>query len=347
MEKSLSEIVAITGGRIRGDADLLISDVAPLKEAKSGELTFMAGRPSLKAIEGTGASAVIAKPDAALDDARTDGPALILVENPHLAFAKAISLFRPAPKPSPGVHTGAEIGEGVLLGKGVSIGPFAVVEEGAEIGDEVILHASVVIERHARIGAGSIIHAGAVVRQFCEVGKRVIIHCNAVIGSDGFGYAREGQRYVKIPQMGRVRLGDDVEIGASATIDRATLGETVIKRGTKIDNLVQIAHNVTIGEDVVLAAQTGIAGSTSVGEGSQFGGQVGVGGHIDIGARTLIGAKSGISQNLPGEAAFSGIPAIPHGKWLRAQAIYAKLPELKKKIKELEKRIQELENNSD
>ncbi len=343
MEKNLGEIISLTGGRIKGDSSLLISDVARLEDAGAGDITFMAGRPSVEALTATTASAVITSDSPDLEDITLAGRALVVVENPHLAFAKVISLFRPPYEPCPGVHPSAEIGEGVVLGKGVSIAPFVVVGEGAVIGDEVTLHASVVIGRGAQIGAGSIIHAGAVVREGCELGRRVILHCNAVIGSDGFGYASEGGRYLKIPQVGTVRLGDDVEIGAATTIDRATIGETVVKRGTKIDNLVQVAHNVTIGEDVVLAAQTGIAGSTAVGNGSQFGGQVGVGGHIKIGPRTLIGAKSGISQDLPGEAAFSGIPAIPHGKWLRAQALYAKLPELKKKIKELEKRLEELE----
>jgi len=347
MEKHLSEIISLTGGCIRGDSDIVIRDVAQLEDAGAGDITFMAGRPSVNALGATGASAVITADSPALDDITLTGRALIVVENPHMAFAKVIPLFRPPREPYPGIHPTAEIDEGAVLGKGVSIGPFAVVAEGAVIEDEVTLHASVVIERGARIGAGSIIHAGAVVREDCKLGRRVILHCNAVIGSDGFGYASEGGRYFKIPQVGTVRLGDDVEIGASTTIDRATLGETVIQRGTKIDNLVQVAHNVTIGEDVVLAAQTGIAGSTEVGTGSQFGGQVGVGGHIKIGPRTLIGAKSGISQDLPGEAAFSGIPAIPHGKWLRAQVLYAKLPELKKKIKELEKRLKELEEGSE
>ena len=348
MQKSLAEIIALTGGRLLGDGSVLIMDVASLEEAALGEITFIAGKYSQKSLGKTNASAVIVEDSAAFqgNDAGPQSRALILVDNPHLAFAKVLTLFRPGHTPEPGIHAVAEIAEGVELGKGVSIGPFVAVAEGVVLEDGVTLHASVVIGRNARVGAGSVIHAGAVVMEECIIGKRVIIHSNAVIGSDGFGYAREGSRYVKVPQVGRVRLGDDVEIGASVTIDRATLGETVIKRGAKIDNLVQVAHNVTIGEDVVLAAQTGIAGSTSIGEGSQFGGQVGVGGHITIGPRTLIGAKSGISQNLPGEAVFSGIPAIAHGKWLRAQAIYAKLPELSKKVKDLEKRLAELEKET-
>lgn len=349
MQKSLDEITVLTKGRLKGDGALLISDVAPLEEAREGEITFIAGTFSLKALGGTAASAVIVAESAAkaLQSGGLDpeGPALILVKNPHLAFAALIPLFRPPAPPAAGIHPRAEISEGAVLGSGLSIGPFVVVEEGAVIEDDVVLHGSVFIGRKTRVGAGSVIHAGAVVREDCLIGKRVIIHSNAVIGSDGFGYAKDGGRYVKVPQVGRVVLGDDVEIGASVTIDRATLGETLIKRGVKIDNLVQVAHNVTIGEDVVLAAQTGIAGSTSIGAGSQFGGQVGVGGHIKIGPHALIGAKSGISQDLAGSAAFSGIPAMAHGRWLRAQALYAKLPELKKRLQGLEKRLRELEES--
>ncbi len=343
MKKSLGEIVTLTGGSLLGDASLLIRDVAPLEEAGEGEITFIAGKSPLKSLEKTGASAVVVSEVQVLPDLELKDRALILVDNPHLAFARLIELFRPAVKPPVGIHSSAEISEGAELGGGLSIGPFVVVEEGAHIEEGVALHASVVIGRGARIGAGSIIYAGAVVREGCVLGRRVIVHSNAVIGSDGFGYARDGAGYVKIPQVGSVRIGDDVEIGACVTIDRATLGETVVKRGAKIDNLVQVAHNVTIGEDVVIAAQTGIAGSTSIGEGSQFGGQVGVGGHIKIGPRTLMGAKSGISHNLPGESAFSGIPAMPHGQWLRAQALRSRLPELKKRITILETKLKKLE----
>ncbi len=347
MAKTLAEIHGLTGGRLVGDGTLLIRDVAPLDRAGEGEITFFAGRkPGLKDIEATAASAVIARDTKELRSACLGQKALILVDNPQLAFARVTELLRPSPPPPPGVHPRAEIGRGVSLGDGVSIGPLAVVEDGAEIGAGAVLHASAVVGRGARIGEGSVLHAGAVVREGCVLGKRVIVHSNAVIGSDGFGYARDGARYCKIPQTGIVRVGDDVEIGACAAIDRATLGETVIGRGTKIDNLVQVAHNVTIGEDVVIAAQTGIAGSTSIGSGCQFGGQVGVGGHIRIGDGVQVGAKSGISHDLPGGAPFSGIPAMPHGRWLRAQALYARLPELKKRIDDLERKIRELEEGA-
>jgi UDP-3-O-[3-hydroxymyristoyl] glucosamine N-acyltransferase len=343
MAKSVAEILDLTGGRLVGDGSLPVRDAAPLESATEGEITFIAGRPRLNDIEASAASVIIARDTEELRSASVKQKALILVDNPQLAFARVLELLRPAPAPYPGVHPRAEIGRGVTLGRGVSIGLLSVVEEGAEIGAGAVLHASVVVGRGARIGEGSVIHAGAVVREGCVLGKRVVVHCNAVIGSDGFGYARDGARYYKIPQTGIVRVGDDVEIGACVAIDRATLGETTIGRGTKIDNLVQVAHNVTIGEDVVIAAQTGIAGSTSIGRGCQFGGQVGVGGHIKIGDGVQIGAKSGISHDLPGGAPFSGIPAMPHGRWLRAQAMYARLPELRKRIDELERRLRELE----
>ncbi len=343
MEKSVEEIAAIVGGSIVGDRALLIRDAAPIDSAGPGEIAFAAGSRPLGAIRATGATAVIARDTEELRSVTLRNKALILVPNPQLAFAKVLELLRPGARPFPGLHPRASIAKGAVLGKDLSIGPYVVVEEGAEIGPGVVLHASVVVGRGARIGEGSVLHAGVVVGERCVLGRRVIVHPNAVIGSDGFGYAREGARYYKIPQTGTVRVGDDVEIGACVTIDRATLGETVIGRGTKIDNLVQVAHNVTIGEDVVIAAQTGIAGSTKIGSNCQFGGQVGVGGHIKIGDGTQIGAKSGISQDLPGGAPFSGIPAMPHAKWLRAQAMYARLPEMKKRVDELERRLRQVE----
>ncbi|MDO8427458.1 MAG: UDP-3-O-(3-hydroxymyristoyl)glucosamine N-acyltransferase, partial [Deltaproteobacteria bacterium] len=274
-----------------------------------------------------------------------EGRNFIIVKNPQLAFAKLIDLFRPAKLPVPGIHPKAEVHPGARIGKDASIQAFVVVEDGADIGARSILFPNVYVGRNASVGEGSILYPGVAVREDCIVGSRVIIHCNAVVGSDGFGYARDKKAYHKIPQRGIVRIGDDCEIGACATIDRATLGATVIGRGTKIDNLVQIAHNVLVGEDSIMAAQTGIAGSAKIGNCTQFGGQVGVVGHIEVGDNAMVGAKSGVTNSVPQGAAVSGIPAIPHGEWLRSAAIFGKLPELKKRIAELEKRVKELEDN--
>ena len=232
---------------------------------------------------------------------------------------------------------------GAKIGKGVSIQSFCVVEDGSEIGDGTVLYPGVCIGKGALVGAGCVLYQGVVIREGCRIGDNVIIHCNSVVGSDGFGYARDGAKYVKVPQRGIVILADDVELGACVTVDRATIGETVIGRGTKIDNLVQIAHNVKIGEDTVIVAQAGIAGSTRVGSRAQLGGQVGVAGHITIGDEVGVGAQSGVTGDLPSRGVFSGMPAIPHGEWLRAAVVFPKLPELKKKIAELEKRLAELE----
>ncbi len=342
VKKSVKELAELLGGGFSGDGSEVISGVASLADALKGDVTFVSGGRNLKLLSETRASAVIVK-DSGFFRKAGSGLNLILVPNPPLAFAEVIGIFRPAFRPAPGIDPKAAVHPGAVIGEGVSIQAFSVVEEGAEVGGGVILYPGVYVGRGASIGGDTVIYPGAAVMERCVVGSRVIIHCNAVIGSDGFGYARDGDAYRKIPQTGIVRVCDDVEIGACATIDRATLGETVVGRGTKIDNLVQVAHNVRIGEDTVIAAQTGIAGSTIIGSGVQFGGQAGVAGHIKIGDRSVVGAKSGVARDIPAASVFSGFPAIPHGQWLRAQNLYAKLPELKKKIEELEKIVRGLE----
>lgn len=334
----------MTAGRVAGNADAVIEDVAAIDAAGPGEITFLADRANAKLLKSTKASAVIVKEG---EYEETSGLNLVLVKNPQIAFAALLEVFRPGYLPGPGVHPLAAVHAGARLGEGVSIQAFAVVEDGASIGKGAVLFPGVYIGKDAEIGEAAVIYSNVSVREGCKVGARVVIHCNSVIGSDGFGYAWEGGRYFKLPQRGIVRVEDDVEIGACVTVDRAALGETVIGRGSKIDNLVQIAHNVRIGDNAIIVAQAGIAGSTRVGSRVQIGGQVGIVGHIDIGDGVMIGAKSGVSADLPSGGVFSGIPAIPHGEWLRAQSIYAKLPELKKKILELEKRLKALEEKPD
>lgn len=339
MVKTVEELAKTVGGSFTGNGAEAINDVAPLEEAGPGQITFISDQKYLKLLDSTKASAVILK------EGRYEaaGISLIMVKDPQAAFSKVIDIFRPAAHPLPGVHPKSEVHATALLGKGVSIQAFTVVEEGAKIGDGAVLYPGVYIGRNADIGDNAILYSGVAVREGCKVGNRVIIHCNSVIGSDGFGYSREGAKSIKIPQRGIVRIEDDAEIGACVTVDRATIGETVIGRGTKIDNLVQIAHNVKVGEDAIIVAQAGIAGSSKIGNRVILGGQVGIVGHINIGDGVMIGAKSGITSDVPKGAVLSGIPAIPHGDWLRAQSLYAKLPELKKKIADLEKRVRELE----
>jgi UDP-3-O-[3-hydroxymyristoyl] glucosamine N-acyltransferase len=342
-EKRIDELAALTGGRIIGDPTVRISAVASLEEAGEGEITFVADKRRMKLLKSCRATALILEDREYATEYRLGAFNLLLVQNPMLAVAKILELFRPLELPVPGVHASAVVHESALLGPEVSIGASTVVEAGAKIGAHTILMPGVYVGRGAEIGTDSIIYPGAAIRERCSVGSRVIIHCNAVVGSDGFGYTKDGDAYYKIPQTGIVRIGDDVEIGACVTIDRATIGETVIQSGTKIDNLVQIAHNVKVGEHSVIAAQTGIAGSATVGSRVQMGGQSGVNGHIEIGSDAVVGAKAGVVQDMPSGAVYMGFPAIPRGEWLRAQNLFAKLPELKKKLNELKKRIQALE----
>ncbi|MCL4874110.1 UDP-3-O-(3-hydroxymyristoyl)glucosamine N-acyltransferase [bacterium] len=337
--KRLSELAALVGGTVRGEGSATITGAAPLGEAGPGDVSFAAGKKHAGLISKTRASAVVVR-DAG---GAPDGLNLILVENPEIAFARILGVLRPQTLPAPGVHPGAEVHPGAKLGAGVSVQAFAVVEDGASVGDRTVLFPGAYVGRGAEIGPDCVIYPGVAIREGCRIGARVIIHCNSVIGSDGFGYARDRAKYIKMPQAGIVRIGDDVEIGACVTIDRATMGETVVGRGTKIDNLVQIAHNVKVGEDTVLVAQAAIAGSARVGSRVQVGGQSGVNGHISIGDDVGIGARSGVAQDVPPRSIYTGYPAIPHADWLRAQNVYSKLPELKKKIAELEKRIAELE----
>lgn len=338
MQKTLEELALLTGGRVSGDASAVITGVASIEDAGQGDITFLADKRLSGFLASTKASAVITGAEAA------GGVNQLIVKNPLLAFSAILDVFRPAELPQPGISPKAEIHPGAILGSGVSIQAFAVVEAGAKVGDRVALFPGVYVGKNAGIGDDSVLYPGVAVREECRIGKRVIIHANTVVGSDGFGYVREGAKYIKVPQRGIVRIEDDVELGACVTVDRATIGETVIGSGSKIDNLVQIAHNVKIGSDTVMAAQTGIAGSTRVGSRVQFGGQVGLAGHITIGDDSMIGAQSGVMSDLPGKAAWSGSPAMPHRDWLRAQAVFSKLPGLKKKVEELEKKIKEIEN---
>jgi UDP-3-O-[3-hydroxymyristoyl] glucosamine N-acyltransferase len=238
---------------------------------------------------------------------------------------------------------GAFVSPEATLGSDITVYPGAYVADDVKIGNRVVIHPGAVIYEGAIIGDDVIIHSNVSIRERCRVGNRVILHNGAVIGSDGFGYAPDGKSYFKIPQIGIVVLEDDVEIGANTTIDRAALNVTLIRRGTKIDNLVQVAHNCTIGENSAIAAQTGIAGSTYVGSNVTVGGQVGIVGHLKICDNTMFGAKTGVMSNIDKPGAFSGYPAIPHKEWLRTSAVYSKLPEMRRTVSALEKRIAELE----
>lgn len=338
MEKSLKELAEHLGGTVIGDENLLIKGLASLDDAREDQITFLANPKYAAKVATTRAAAVVLPPGA-----ERHGKNAIELKNPYLAFAKLLTIFhvrRPAAK---GVMDGSFVGEKVVMGEEVTIYPGAYVADGVRLGARVVIHPGAVVYEGAELGDDVTIHANVTVRERCRIGNRVIIHSGAVIGSDGFGYAPDGKGWYKIPQIGIVVIGDDVEIGANTAIDRAALETTLIGRGTKIDNLVQIAHNCQIGENCMIVSQVGISGSAKLGEHVTLAGQVGVAGHLEIGANTMVGAKSGVPGNLPANGMFSGIPTIPHREWLRSMGTVPKLPEMRKTLAAMEKRIQELE----
>jgi UDP-3-O-[3-hydroxymyristoyl] glucosamine N-acyltransferase len=336
---TLCEIAARLDCRLEGDGGIEIRGVAGIDEAAPGDLTFFANPKYAPELRRTRASAVILAEDA--------GPApcaMLRVRHPYLAFAKAVEIFADPWRPAPGVHRLAFVGEGVELGAGVSVGPFAVIGDRVRLGANTIVHAHVTIGRDAQIGDDCLLHARVSIRERVRLGRRVVVQDGAVIGSDGFGFAQrpDGTHY-KIPQIGTVVVDDDVEIGANTAIDRPAVGETRIGPGSKIDNLVQIAHGVRIGRNVLLAAQVGVAGSTTLEDSVTLAGQVGVAGHLTLGKGVIATAQSGIPNSVEAGAFVSGYPAIPNREWLRASAVFRKLPELRRTVSELERRIVELE----
>lgn len=337
-KKRLAELAALVKGELVGDPELLISGVADFDSAGEGEITFVADLKHGARLAECRASAIIV-PTALTGIA---GPA-IRVRDPYLAVARIHALFVEEPFVAAGIDARAVVGHDCHIPAEVSIRPLAFLGNRVRLGQRVTLHPGVVVYDDVVIGDDVVLHANVTVGHGCRIGNRVIIHSGAVIGSDGFGYATDGNgHHVKRPQVGMVQIDDDVEIGANTCIDRATFGKTWVKRGTKIDNLVQLGHNVVIGEDVLLVSQVGIAGSTTVGDNAVLGGQVGLGGHIRLGDRVMIAAKSGVHNNLEPGAVVAGIPAIPHKTWLRSSAAYAKLPEMVRELRELRRKVAEL-----
>ncbi|HVL67791.1 MAG TPA: UDP-3-O-(3-hydroxymyristoyl)glucosamine N-acyltransferase [Vicinamibacterales bacterium] len=335
----LSELAERLECRLEGDGDLDVQRVTGIEDAGPGDVTFFANARYAAALRTTRASAVILG-----EDAGAAPCAMLRTKNPYLAFARAVGLFADDWKPAPGVHPRAWVTDGATIASDASVGAFAVVEEGARIGARTIVYPHVTIARGAEIGDDCVIHARVSIRERARIGHRVVIQDGAVIGSDGYGFARAADgTHVKIPQVGGVVIEDDVEIGANTTIDRPAVGETRIRAGAKIDNLVQIAHGVTIGRNVLLAAQVGIAGSTTIEDAVTLAGQVGVAGHLTIGKGTLATAQTGIPNSVDAGSFISGYPAIPNRDWLKSSAIFRKLPELRKTIAELEQRVAELE----
>jgi UDP-3-O-[3-hydroxymyristoyl] glucosamine N-acyltransferase len=335
-----SRLARECGGRLQGP-DVELTGMSGLKEASPGHLSFLANPKYAGLLAQTRASCVIVPPSAA-----AEGRSLIVSDNPYLSFAKAVTFFyrlaRPAPQP--GIHPSAQVDGSARVDPSASVGAYAVIEAGARVGARSVVMPLSYLGAGTVVGEDCLIYPRVVIREECRVGNRVIIHCGAVVGSDGFGYAKDGDRYFKIPQVGSVILEDDVEIGANTAIDRGALGPTVIARGAKLDNLVQIAHNVKVGEDTAIAGQSGIAGSTEVGDRVVMAGQVGLVGHIKIGSDVTIGAQAGVTKSVPDKTVVSGYPAIPHGQAKRREAAVARLPEYIRKINDIERRIAGLED---
>jgi len=324
---------------VEGDSGIEIHRVAKIETAGPGDVTFLANPKYAAALASTKASAVIAGAD-------TGGApcAVIRSATPYLTFARAAQALSPERRPEPGVHPRAWVDAAAMVDPTASIGPFAAIGAGVRIGARTIVHPHAVIGADSVIGADCLIHANVSIRERCTLGDRVIVQNGAVIGSDGYGFAqRPDGSHEKIPQTAPVVIEDDVEIGANTTIDRPAAGETRIKAGTKIDNLVQIAHGVVLGRHVLLAAQVGIAGSTVIGDHVTFGGQVGVGGHLTIGDRVKAVGQSGITNSVAADGFVSGYPAIPNHEWRRSSAVFRKLPEMRRQLKDLTARLQKIE----
>lgn len=339
MQKTLSEIAQVIKGEVVGDASMVITGVSGIKEASSAEITFLANPKYAPLVEKTLASAIIVPLDYP-----ASAKALIRVDNPSLAFIKVIDLFIQKDAVClKGIHPTAIIGKAVNLGKNVGIGAYVVIEDNVVIGDNVIIYPGSFIGHNAKIGKDSLIYANVSIREQTCIGSQVIIHSGAVIGSDGFGFISIDKVHHKVPQIGIVEIGDDVEIGANTAIDRARFDKTVIGKGTKIDNLVHIAHNVLIGENSIIVAQAGISGSTVIGKNVIIAGQAGLVGHISIGDGAVLAAQAGVTKSVPENTMVSGYPARKHDEALRVNACIQNLPKLYEQIKELKKKIEELE----
>jgi UDP-3-O-[3-hydroxymyristoyl] glucosamine N-acyltransferase len=319
-----------------------IRGVAPFDDAAADDITLAGKASYLKRINTTDAGAVIVPMNFQGSSKR-----IVRVENPQLAFAKVLNLFHPPSQREVGINTNACIGKHFVCGKDISIGPFVVIRDNVTLGDRVTLHSGVVIGDDVVIGSDVEIHPNVTILERCRIGNRVTINAGTVIGSEGFGFVPDGEKYYKMPQTGIVQIDDDVEIGACNTIDRATFGKTWIKSGVKTDNLVMIAHNVTVGENTILISQVGISGSTTIGKHAVLAGQAGIIGHLTIGDNVVITAQSGIAKSVPDGEVVSGSPEMPHRLWLRVQRILPKLPELKKKLMEVEKRLRKMEEKQD
>jgi len=337
MKIKLSELAGLVGGTLKGDGSAVITGAAGLEEAGSSDITFLGNQKYLQLVSSTLAGAVIV-PDNFEAQAKTP---LVIAKNPQLAFAKVLVLIdkERLALVKPGIHALSQIAKNASIGSSVHIGPFVVIEEGAVIGKGTVITSHCYIGKNSRIGINSLLYPNVTIRENITVGKNAIIHPGTVIGSDGFGFIPLGKSNFKIPQIGTVEIGDDVEIGANCAIDRATTGATRIGNGTKLDNLVHIAHNIQIGENCCIAGQVGFAGSTKLGNNVMIAGQAGINGHISIGNGVVIGGKAVVIGDVPDNTMISGYPARPHRENLKIQALVGRLPEFFEELKEIRKQL--------
>ena len=334
----LRELAERLSCRLEGDGDIEITNVAGIQDADTGDLTFLANNKYASALGRTRASAVLLR-----EDASPAPCAMLRTTEPYLAFARAVAAFAPSWRPAPGVHRLAAVADSARVGIGVSIGAFVSVGDGAVIGPDTVVFPNTTIGPGAQIGCDCLIHANVSIRERVVIGDRVILQDGVVVGGDGYGFVpRADGTHEKIPQIAGVVIEDDVELGANTTVDRPAVGETRISAGTKIDNLVMIGHGVTVGRNVLMAAQVGIAGSTEVEDDVTFGGQVGVGGHLSIGRGAMAVGQSGITHSLPAGAHVGGYPAVDAREWRRVSAALRRLPEMKRRIDALEAQMAEL-----
>ena len=333
----LYRIAEALGCRLEGDGELEISGVSGMEHAASGQLTFLANPKYAHKVRRTQASAIlISEP--------IEGIACLVSGNPYLDFARALGLFYQPPRPAPGIHPQSYVAPTAVVGENCSIGPFAVVGERVRIGRNAVLHPHVVIYEGVEIGDDFLAHSHATVREFCRIGHRVILQNGVVVGGDGFGFAKRADgTHFKIVQSGVTVIEDDVEVQSLTSIDRATVGETRVKRGAKIDSLVQVGHACTVGEDNIICAQAGLAGSTVLEKDVLLAGQAGVSGHLTVHEGAIVYAQSGIGGDVPAGARISGSPAFPANEWLRAVTAFPKLPEMLKTLRELKKKVDELQ----
>jgi UDP-3-O-[3-hydroxymyristoyl] glucosamine N-acyltransferase len=338
---ALRDIARVVEGRLIGPPDVTVTGIASLADASEGDLSYIEHDRYLPAATRSRAAAfVVSQEIAGLTRPQ------IVAANAKYAFARIVEQFFTPPYAARGVAAEVARGQDVEMGADVSIWPFVTLGDRVRIGARATLFPGVFIGHDSVIGDDSVLYPNVTIRERCSIGRRVIIHSGTVVGSDGFGYVQHDGRHHKVPQIGSVVIEDDVELGANVSVDRATSGRTLIKRGTKVDNLVQIAHNVTIGEHSILVAQVGIAGSTTVGSGVVIGGQAGLADHLDIGDRVIIAARAGVNRSLTGGQIVSGAPAMPHETSIKAQAVFSRLPELRQHVRALEQRVGALETRS-